>query len=790
MAKISGIYVEIRGDATQLKQELKAAKTAVTEQAQGMSNALNNALSPAQLKNSINGLVRDLNTLSNASKLTGKEFGFIGTDLGQLQRITGLSAAEFGKLQSKMMETRAAKIQEQALRRIADAAGLSTKEVAELGRHMNVSQAGIASINSATSSMTAFGAAARTALAYLSVQSFTQASQAILDAGIAMDSLQRSFVAITGSQAGAAELMAWLRDESNRLGQSFYELAPAFKSLTAAARGTTLEGEQTRKIFSSVTAASTALGLSADQTKGTLLALEQMISKGVVSMEELRRQLGDRLPGAFGMAAKAMGVSTQELNKMVASGTVMADDLLPKLAAELQRVYGQAAQTAALESAQAAVNGLSEEWTDLKNNLFHSDTAVSGINAVTQAIAGLNAMISNIQTGKVQWIWEGLKMEPMDPSTYRGKVNREMVMPAYAAPESIPAATVANAGATTSVAGSSAARYYEKMIADGRKAAEVLDQYWTDYENARIKAITDSVQVRADNQAKDLQLVSEFADKYKAVVLGETEFKEAQIQAQAEAYRRAGAEEVAVAQWAAAEKLKYSRDWSDGATRAFQLYTDNAGNAAQIAQDAITGWAKSSEDALVSFVTTGKMEFEDFADSIIKDLSRIAVQQAISGIFWALLGGLSGGVSSAAGFGIAGELSSMFSRNAKGNVFESAGLHTYANTVVDRPTVFPFAKGVGLMGEAGPEAIMPLKRGPDGSLGVSGGGTNIVINQIEAPGRGGEVQRREENGVSIIDLFVEQIESKVAGSISQGRGPVPSALARTYGLNRSNGALR
>jgi len=56
---------------------------------------------------------------------------------------------------------------------------------------------------------------------------------------------------------------------------------------------------------------------------------------------------------------------------------------------------------------------------------------------------------------------------------------------------------------------------------------------------------------------------------------------------------------------------------------------------------------------------------------------------------------------------------------AKGGVFAGSGIGQYTSSIVDRPTLFPFAKGVGLMGEAGPEAIMPLRRGPDGRLGVA-----------------------------------------------------------------------
>ncbi|WP_028578462.1 tape measure protein [Desulfomicrobium escambiense] len=629
--RIPGIFVEIQGDYNQLRADLNTARGIVNGAATDMSNALNNALSPRQAGNGINALIADLSKLNNASRLTGKEFDALGVDLGQLQRLTGLTAAEFSQLQTRMLQTKAAQVQERALRSVAQAAGLTRHEIQRLGAQMGVDALAVKrvsdSMSGAADSAGMLGAAARAALAYLSVDAVVRFGGAVLNAGIAMDSLQRSFEAITGSEAGAAELMGWLRDEASRLGQNFYELAPAFKSLTAAARGTTLEGEETRKIFSAVTAASTALGLSVDQTKGTLLAMEQMISKGTVSMEELRRQLGDRLPGAFQLAAKAMGVSTAELNKMVAEGQVMADDLLPKLAAELQRVYGQAAQTAALETAQAAVNGLSEEWTDLKNNMFHSESAVAGINLVTQAIAGLNSMISQVQQGKTHWIWDGLQMEPMDPSRYRGKVNRDMVMPAYTPPAATveaPKAQSKSEKAAADRAAKAAAKAYEKMLEDGRKAAEAVDAWGEKYEDARVRAIADSVAANQQALEKDLQLVTEFADRFKAVVLGETEFKLDQIDAQAAAYIKAGADEVAVARWVAAEKLAISRDWQDGAARALQAYSDEATNAAAAVEDVMGMAFQGIEDMVVEFVKTGKLEFADLVTSINAEIARLA----------------------------------------------------------------------------------------------------------------------------------------------------------------------
>ena len=131
---------------------------------------------------------------------------------------------------------------------------------------------------------------------------------------------------------------------------------------------------------------------------------------------------------------------------------------------------------------------------------------------------------------------------------------------------------------------------------------------------------------------------------------------------------------------------------------------------------AVVGAFQGMEDALTDFVMTGKANFRDLANSIIADITRIAIRQ---GIIKPLVGALFPDV-----------------KNANGNIFASNGIVPFAKGgIVDRPMVFPFAKGIGLMGEAGPEAIMPLRRGPGGRLGVesSGGMGNIVVN-VDAGG--------------------------------------------------------
>ncbi len=96
----------------------------------------------------------------------------------------------------------------------------------------------------------------------------------------------------------------------------------------------------TKRIFESVTKASAVMGLRTDELKGVYLALEQMLSKGKVTTEELRRQLGERLPGAMGIMAASMGKTIPELDKMMKKGEVLSAEVLPDFAEALEVAYG------------------------------------------------------------------------------------------------------------------------------------------------------------------------------------------------------------------------------------------------------------------------------------------------------------------------------------------------------------------------------------------------------------------------------------------------------------------
>jgi tape measure domain-containing protein len=201
--------------------------------------------------------------------------------------------------------------------------------------------------------------------------SATLFTKSIWEAGTAMQSLQQTFTSITGSSQLAGQEIDFVRQVSNELGIEFQTTIGAYKNLAAAAKGTQIEGKTTREIFLGISEAATVLGLRADETEGALLAISQMISKGKVSAEELRGQLGERLPGAFQIAADSMGVTTAELDKMLSSGEIMAEDFLPKFAEALRKHFSEDAKKHS-DSAIAAFNRLSNAWFDLRAGIAES----------------------------------------------------------------------------------------------------------------------------------------------------------------------------------------------------------------------------------------------------------------------------------------------------------------------------------------------------------------------------------------------------------------------------------
>ena len=629
--------------------------------------------------------------------------------------------------------------------------------------------------------------------------------QQLHQTGMAAEKLRNSFEVATGGITNGANALTFVRGESNRLGLDLESTAGAFLKLSASAIGTSLEGQKTQQIFTSVAAAGRALGLSADEMNGDLYAIGQMMSKGTVQSEELRGQLGERLPGAFQIAARAMGVSTSELGKMLEQGQVISDEFLPKFAAELQKTF---------QAGEKAVSGLTAETSRLKTAWFELKETVMATGGETVFTAALRMLKKDLESVKglftsindlYQLIRHPLTKQPSKSKPvpmnsfdsavmgigqptpvggdsdwrFRAGQPTPQIAPTIAATSTI----VKNNSLLTDDQrkeikriGSSA----DKQLNKAEKAQVSLAELW----GAEISATGSAASFRfgsldrlspamggasllggqpefygtsrtpedirndmaARESAISLQSAS-IAEQEAAGAITATEAMRLQVELlrekggimeqQLATMPKSSSEEISAyngqaeaianmnTQLNEMQKTLRMRDGWEGLKQGLQDYADSATNLGAQIKDAMTGALSGLETSLTNFVQTGKMSFKDLANSIVEDLIRIAIRASITGPLAQAMGGMMGG---------------MFTTQAMGGVWQGGVQKFATGGLVVRPTFFGTSSGMGVMGEAGPEAIMPLARTGSGHLGVrtAGGGqqqVNVAVNVINQTGQ-------------------------------------------------------
>lgn len=201
---------------------------------------------------------------------------------------------------------------------------------------------------------------------------------------------------------------------------------------------------------------------------------------------------------------------------------------------------------------------------------------------------------------------------------------------------------------------------------------------------------------------------------------GSDEYRQAEQELQASLDRR-------LAEWADynAKVDAAQGDWTQGASRALDNFLAQGGNVAGMTENVFTNAFNGMADSIANFAVTGKGSFRSLTVSILADLAKMEARIAASKLLGSVLGmfvfGASAGGSTPSGAYSSAALSVI--PNADGGVYRSAGLSQYSGSIVNRPTFFAFARGAAVMGEAGPEAILPLRRGTDGKLGVVAAGS-------------------------------------------------------------------
>lgn len=194
----------------------------------------------------------------------------------------------------------------------------------------------------------------------------TSLGKSAVNTSMDFQALTNRMNAAAGNKSIGADSLAYIREQADRLGLEFRTTADSFAGFEAAALRSGLTLEQTKQIFTDVSTAATSMQLSTDRVQLVFKALEQISGKGTVSMEELRQQLGDSLPGAFEIAAQSMGMTTKAFYDAVANGEVLSSEFLPKFARAIKEQLGGSAEEASTQL-RASLNRLNTDLMDSAN---------------------------------------------------------------------------------------------------------------------------------------------------------------------------------------------------------------------------------------------------------------------------------------------------------------------------------------------------------------------------------------------------------------------------------------
>mgnify|MGYP005880701397 FL=1 len=205
---------------------------------------------------------------------------------------------------------------------------------------------------------------------------------------------------VSGGMSQYADNQRYLLDVAKKYGLEINALTGNYAKFTAAASISGMSMLEQRKIFESVSRAVTAFGMSADDSNGVFLALSQMMSKGKISSEELRLQMGERLPVALQAMAKAAGTSVAGLDKLLKQGKLMSADVLPKFAEALNEMI----PNLDLDNLETSINRLKNTFTEVVNSTGVQSTYKSLVDWLAKTIASAAENTTNVVIGALALI--------------------------------------------------------------------------------------------------------------------------------------------------------------------------------------------------------------------------------------------------------------------------------------------------------------------------------------------------------------------------------------------------
>jgi lambda family phage tail tape measure protein len=257
-------------------------------------------------------------------------------------------------------------------------------------------------------------------------------------------------------------------------------------------------------------------------------------------------------------------------------------------------------------------------------------------------------------------------------------------------------------------------------------------------------------------------------------------------------------------------RMQLEEDWLSGVERGWLRYKQSVGTWSDQMEGFVVGAFGHMEDAFVQMAMTGKMNFADMANAILADLIRIQIRMQMmgamesvggfGGIFGALFGNGNGAATNADVSGMTADMNTggafMGGMEAHGGIYDGAGRiafargGTFTNSVVNGNTPFRFASGgaFGVMGEAGPEAIVPLTRTAQGDLGIRsvGGGAQVKVEVIDQRGSGAapiDVETQMGAFGPIVRIIARDEAQKAVSGYAKGGG-LSTDLRQGYGIRQ------
>lgn len=293
-----------------------------------------------------------------------------------------------------------------------------------------------------TQLMSAFGIATGLALGADIIRNIYQTTKEL-------QSLDLALKMVSETQDKYAANTSFVRELSEKWGIEIKGLTEQFTQFYVNAKGK-LSEDAIRTSFEGIAKAGSLMGISIDKQNDAFYAFNQMLSKGTVQAEELKKQLGNALPGAIKAATMAyqelnpnLKVTEQMLLDQMKAGKLVSNEMVPAIIRAYQKLYG-IENVNSVDTLAAATNRLSNSWTELIRSLNESETGgiskffnivITGLNGILQglilinesALQGRERILKMLENNAYQQYYQGIKDLQNEDLENTKKYNSEKI---------------------------------------------------------------------------------------------------------------------------------------------------------------------------------------------------------------------------------------------------------------------------------------------------------------------------------------------------------------------------